>query len=1119
MKNFITNSGQDNLKKRLIELIKNSDELKFLVGFFYFSGVREFYKTLKENPDCELKILVGLNVDKINNRIIESAYDETEISDKERSYNFIESVKHTINSDDFDTQEFNEQVRFFIEIIRNNKLIIRKTDNPNHSKLYIFKLKQLQIARDKLFITGSSNLTRAGLSTQEEFNVEISDYGVDSAEEYFDALWEKSVKITEDDETKQKLVNVIEKETHIKDVTPFEAFLLVLKTYLDSFAQKNISETLRELLTEKGYTPYEYQIDAVKQALSIIEQNNGVIIADVVGLGKTIVACAIGRELRKRGIVICPPGLVGDKSKTTGWRKYTEEFQLYDWEVFSLGDFEKINDFLKVAKDIEVVVVDEAHRFRNQDTEDYEALRNICRNKNVILLTATPFNNKPNDILSLLKLFIIPKKSNITLENNIVEMFRHFKGTFDTLAYINKYHNSGNEKNKKRAQTYYKSLFENDIIDLTKVRAKARYLSNQIRDVIEPVTIRRNRLDLQNNPYYKDEVKDLSEIADPQEWFYKLSKEQSEFYDKIIEKYFGDPDDGGLFKGAIYQPFIYEFNATDDSGKKLDEKQNFELQQQKNLYNFMRRMLVKRFESSFGSFEQSIKNFRNITDIVNKFVEKTGKFIMDRKLIKDIYKKDDDVIEKELSEYSEKLQQNVYPKSHKIYEVEKFENKETFIKDIKSDIKLFDTILAELKKLNLVQNDPKSKCVIEHLREEMSRTPLKGEPKRKYVIFSEYVDTIIHLTPIFEKEFGERCIIIPGNLSSTKIKNIITNFDASDKNQKDDYDILLTSDVISEGYNLNRAGMVINYDIPWNPVRVIQRVGRINRISKKVFDHLYIVNFFPSEKGADLVRSREIAGNKMFLIHNTLGEDSKIFNADEVPSPANLYKRVQQNPDKDDEVSFYTKILAEFLEYKEKYPDVVNNLKDFPSRIKSAKIFQDHEILVFFRKGRMYINGMKIKENEKNEISNFTIEDVYERIKCGFDEKSIPLSSDFWTYYQDIKEFKKTYSSPTPEKSLEAKALFALKTINQKPFEEIMPFIKFVRTLIHDIADYGTLPDFTHRRISNLKFETQKDKQEAVEVIKSLFIELGSDYLEKELENQKQINKEVIIAIENQLIK
>lgn len=293
MNNFITNSGQDNLKKRLVELIKNSDELKFLVGFFYFSGIREFYETLKETPDCSLKILVGLNVDKINHKIVEVANNEEHVSDEERSFLFIDSVKKTLNSDDFDTKEFNDQIRFFIDMIRNNRLILRKTDKPNHSKLYIFRLQQIQIARDRLFITGSSNLTKSGISTQEEFNVEISDYGVDTAEEYFDALWEKGVRITEDDETKQKLINVIEKETHIKDVSPFEAFLLILKTYLDSYNQKNISETLRELLEENGYTPYEYQIDAVKQALAIIEQNNGVIIADVVGLGKTIIACAI----------------------------------------------------------------------------------------------------------------------------------------------------------------------------------------------------------------------------------------------------------------------------------------------------------------------------------------------------------------------------------------------------------------------------------------------------------------------------------------------------------------------------------------------------------------------------------------------------------------------------------------------------------------------------------------------------------------------------------------------------------------------------------------------------------------------------------------------------------
>ncbi len=102
-------------------------------------------------------------------------------------------------------------------------------------------------------------------------------------------------------------------------------------------------------------------------------------------------------------------------------------------------------------------------------------------------------------------------------------------------------------------------------------------------------------------------------------------------------------------------------------------------------------------------------------------------------------------------------------------------------------------------------------------------------------------------------------------MTAYKLNAIYKNFDASYEEQENRYDILLSSDKISEGFNLNRAGMVINYDIPWNPVRVIQRLGRINRISKKVFDELYIVNFFPTEIGAELVKSREIASNKMFF--------------------------------------------------------------------------------------------------------------------------------------------------------------------------------------------------------------------------------------------------------------
>ena len=396
MKNFITNSREESLRKRLVELIQKSDELKFLVGFFYFSGIRELYKGLKEKPDQKIKVLVGLNVDATNYGVLEFAAQDDQSSDEEKTYKFLRSVKKSLNTDNFDTEEFYEQVRFFIQLIRDDKLIIRKTYNPNHAKLYLFKLEESQVGRKNLFITGSSNLTRVGLTTQEEFNVEISDFGFEDAESYFDALWDEAVKITEHQEAKRKLIEIVEKETLIKEITPFEAFVLVLKTYLDSFEEREVGQSLIKILEENGYTPYQYQLDAVKQALAVIDNNNGVIIADVVGLGKTIIACSAAKELKKRGIVICPPGIIGDKTKKSGWKKYVEEFGLSKegWEVWSLGDLENIADFVNKHQDIEVVIVDEAHRFRNQDTKDYEVLKNICRDKIVILLTATPFNNR-----------------------------------------------------------------------------------------------------------------------------------------------------------------------------------------------------------------------------------------------------------------------------------------------------------------------------------------------------------------------------------------------------------------------------------------------------------------------------------------------------------------------------------------------------------------------------------------------------------------------------------------------------------------------------------------------------------------------------------------------------
>ncbi|MEO5357392.1 MAG: SNF2-related protein [Nitrospirae bacterium YQR-1] len=1103
MSNFITNSGAKNLKNRLIELITKSEKLKFLVGFFYFSGIRELYEGLKSNLDVVTKVLVGLNVDYCNFGLIEFPEDD-QLSDDERVYKFFGSIKKSINTEIFDNKEFYEQVKFFIGRIQKDMLIIRKTYKPNHAKLYLFKLQQSQVGRRNLFITGSSNLTKAGLSTQNEFNVEIGDYGFEDAENYFDELWSDAVKITECADIKKKLVDVIENETLIKDVTPFEAFCIVLKTYLDSFEQKEIRESLIKTLEENGYTPYQYQLDAVRQALSIIENNNGVIVADVVGLGKTIIACAIAKELKKRGIVICPPGLLGNHD--SGWTKYLEDFHLAKdgWKAVSLGDLENTLEFIKKAKDIEVVIVDEVHRFRNQDTEGYELLKNICREKQVILLTATPFNNRPGDILSLLKLFITPKKSSITLESNLAVQFAEFKGIFDKLGIIKKYWNSPDNIKRNKALKYYKTLFKESKIDLKKVAERARYLAKQIRNVIDPVTIRRNRLDLQNNPFYKNEVKELSKVADPIEWFFELSKEQSEFYTEIIESYFGDPDDRGRFKGAVYRPFEYEKGVKEQ----MTEDDNRQFQQQRNLFDFMRRLIVKRFESSFGSFEQSIKNFKRITENSLEFIKRTGEYIMDRTLLEKIYEFDADEIEKSLIEYEEKIKKGQYPKNHKRYKLNDFIRKEQFLEDIQSDLELFDEILAKLSKLYLLQNDPKTDCLIENIKKEFSKKPTKGQHKRKIIIFTEYVDTVRYLEKALEKHFGGKMLVVAGDLPSSKISLINKNFDASYPVQENDFELLLSSDRISEGFNLNRAGMVINYDIPWNPVRVIQRLGRVNRISKKVFDELYVVNFFPTEKGAELVQSREIAANKMFLIHTALGEDSKIFDIDETPTPAGLFNRLQQNPDEHEEESFYTKALREFLRIEKENPDLFENLKNYPRRIKTAKKYDENELLVFFKKGRLYVNAAKT-DTEKVQPYQTTFEDVFEKIVCTPEEDALDWNTQqFWQAYQSIKDFRDYRPGPVNEQNLEQKAKINLDSLIGSTREELMPHKEFLRTLREDILDCGTLADYTLRRIGNFK-------EDSIEDILGLKKKLGGDYLIKEKNRQKDQKKEIIIAIEN----
>lgn len=1122
-KNFITNERQRSLKSRIHALIEYSKELKFLVGFFYFSGWSELYEALKARDDLKIKILVGLDTDLHLGRVLEVADPKADtFTQQELVGRFFASLRTALQDEALDTQEFYEQVAFFLQLLEEGRLQIRKTFDPNHAKLYLFRLDeavQSLVNTPGRFITGSSNLTRSGLLGQHEFNVEIGDYGWEDAEAYFDDLWATAIPISELDDRREQIIRIIRRQTQVAEVTPYEAYALVLKTYLDLMEQKALRPQVKRMMEERGYRIYRYQEDAVQQALTVLEEYGGVILADVVGLGKSVIASWLARERGGRGLVICPPALTGDpQTKTTGWYKYLSDFGLNDWEVCSLGTLDKVQEFLaNYGDDIDTIVVDEAHRFRNEDTEAYERLSQICANRNVILLTATPFNNAPADIFALLKLFIPPGKSTLTLDEKLTARFARYNSEFRKLSYILRYYNAGGEK-QARAEKYYYEIFElPPPIDVIRTKRRVRQLADEIRAVIEPIVIRRNRLDLKRDPVYAQELAALSEVGDPIELFYELTPKQSAFYDRVIDEYFGE---NGRFRGAIYQPYAYEKRL---KLAKLDEEGNFTFQQQRNLYEFMRRLLVKRFESSFGAFAKSIDNFIRIHKIVLAFIEKTGRYILDRSLIEKIWEEDEETIEKALKQFAERLseEENLNPYHDRVYVIEEFDEPEKFLNDIRSDLELLQHIAKRVDALSLVTNDPKSERLIKEVRNILEAKTASGEPRRKVVIFSEYQDTVEHIVSVLQAAFPGRVLATEGSLGKRFFDVLLANFDASYPVEKqcDDFDILVTTDKLSEGVNLNRAGAVINYDIPWNPTRVIQRLGRINRIGRKVFQTLYIYNFFPTEQGTEVVKSQEIAAQKMFLIHNTLGEDAKIFAPEETPTPAELFKRINRNPEEEEGESLLTTVRKEFYAIKEKYPDVVSGLADFPAKVKTAKLADQNQVLVFRRKGlQLFIHNVPDTVSEKLEIQPLIFEEALPYIRCQPETPRELLSLRFWPAYEKIKAFREQTPIPRSEQSLFVKAENNLRSALVNHAAELEEYLPFIRTLLRDLKEFQTLPKYTLRRLTAIEMNGKVSKKGVVRFrgdLEALRRSLGDDYLKRIEQRVKDFRSEIIIAVEN----
>ncbi|MBP7118197.1 MAG: helicase, partial [Candidatus Cloacimonetes bacterium] len=593
---IITN--QDRFLSKVIEdILPGSEKLYFLVGYFYFSGFEKLYTQLK---DKQLKILIGMSIEKDLTNHIKEYYiikdvDQSRLEIKKEYYSSLVQVFN--DTDYFDSAERIKAFELFLGKIHDGSLQIKKTLMPNHAKMYLFEHDADHAQGGMLpgtMITGSSNLTLSGLKIQHEINVVLYDK-FKAGKTIFDDLWASAVEIVDENSIEDFTEEVIKKIWYEKLYKPYLFYLRVLDEYFSIRDQGGVS--LPTKITKGKYFNLQYQIDAIKKALKVLDEHNGVMICDVVGLGKSIIASAVAHNLRKKVIIISPPHL-GEQ-----WDKeYRVLFEL-NAVVYGSGSIQKALDYKesKFPDEELLIIVDEAHRYRNEDTDDYILLHRLCQGNKVMLLTATPFNNRPQDVFAMIKLFQIPSKSTIRSVDNLSYHFSEAVKEYK-------------EINKKRVK---KSIGAHEL------QQRVSDLARKIRFIMEPVVIRRSRLDLDKIDAYRDDLQKqgiryvFAEAPILKE--YHLG-EMAELYTKtlflIAQESKNLPpescelDEGIGYIGARYKPANYIIDLEKFRSSIQDERVDVDSigVAQANLAKFMQRLLVGRFESSLNAFKKTLES-------------------------------------------------------------------------------------------------------------------------------------------------------------------------------------------------------------------------------------------------------------------------------------------------------------------------------------------------------------------------------------------------------------------------------------------------------------------------------------------------------------------------------
>ena len=834
-----------------------------------------------------MRVLIGIDVDKY----IAKASQQGKLffgAEEEVKEEYLRKIRTDIETSNY-RKDIEDGMYLMVQDLLDKKLELRAHPSKKiHAKIYVLYPDNFNQYSQSMAITGSSNLSGNGLGItqdkQYEFNVKLDRYDdVKFAKDEFEQLWKESegCEITSED------IKAAIDRTYLKgDVPPYDLYIkMLMEYYADRVLETDSADPFD---MPEGYTKYDYQMDAVIEGYQKLIRYDGFFLSDVVGLGKTIVATMIAKKfLIENGyehtkiLVVYPPAV------EQNWKSTFKDFGIDKYAKFiTNGSLSKVLDEEDYnywnAEEYDLVLVDEAHKFRSHTTSAFEQLQEICKmprleagnipgyKKKVMLISATPMNNSPADIYNEILLFQDPRHCTIDGVSNLTAFFSPLIKEFKRLR-----------KNNNTSIEDFKRLAE-------KVRDR----------IIKPLTVRRTRTDIESIARYNKDVNGFPKVEHPIENQYELNEHLANLFEQAIQIL------DKKLTYARYQAIAYlkpeVANGLYDNAELIS----------RSLAGIRKNGLVKRLESSFYAFQVSIENFHQANQNMIDMFDNDKVYIapdLDINLLLESGLSEEEIEEK----LNAKASNN--PKNA-IFHAADF--RPEFIDMLHDDQAILEQMSADWKDIS-DEDDSKFAKFNELLKHELFRSD--RNPEKKLVVFSESVDTVDYLKRRINRK---DVLVISAQNRNKQFKTIRENFDANYKQKLNEYNIILTTDVLAEGVNLHRSNVIVNYDTPWNSTRLMQRIGRVNRIGS-ASKHIYNYVFYPSREGNKQINLNQIALSKIQSFHSTFGEDNQIYSQEEIID-RNLSKLFdegvnEQKKDINKELPFYEELRTLFKTNRQEY--------------------------------------------------------------------------------------------------------------------------------------------------------------------------------------------------------